>query len=40
MPSSPIFVRDVLESAGFRPLDVTKKSLWGLPVEMVLAQKV
>ncbi len=35
----PIFVQDALETSGFRILDTTTSSLWGLPVEMVLAIK-
>jgi ubiquinone/menaquinone biosynthesis C-methylase UbiE len=35
----PIFVRSALEAAGFRSLESTVMSLWGLPVEIVLAGK-
>jgi demethylmenaquinone methyltransferase/2-methoxy-6-polyprenyl-1,4-benzoquinol methylase len=35
----PIFVRRELQEAGFRTLDATQVSLWGLPVEIVLADK-
>jgi demethylmenaquinone methyltransferase/2-methoxy-6-polyprenyl-1,4-benzoquinol methylase len=33
----PIFVQAFVEGAGFQILDVTRKSLFGLPVEIVLA---
>lgn len=35
----PIFAQEALEGAGFHALDVTTGALWGLPVEVVLAQK-
>ncbi len=35
----PIFVRRALEEVGFEVIDATQSSIWGLPVEMVLAEK-
>jgi len=35
----PIFVRRALEEAGFQVLDATLTSIWGLPVEIVLAER-
>lgn len=36
----PIFVREMLEEAGFRTLDATELSSWGLPVEVVVCRNV
>jgi demethylmenaquinone methyltransferase/2-methoxy-6-polyprenyl-1,4-benzoquinol methylase len=36
---SPIFVRPVLEKAGFVVSQIVAKKLWGLPVEAVVAQR-
>jgi ubiquinone/menaquinone biosynthesis C-methylase UbiE len=35
----PIFVQQAVEEAGFQILDVTARSMWGLPVEIVTARK-
>jgi ubiquinone/menaquinone biosynthesis C-methylase UbiE len=35
----PIFVRRALEDVGFRVLDATLTSIWGLPVGIVLAER-
>lgn len=35
----PIFVQKTLEDARFKILDATTMSLWGIPVEIVLAQQ-
>ena len=35
----PIFVRRAIEEAGFQVVDAAQKSIWGLPVEIVLAKK-
>jgi demethylmenaquinone methyltransferase/2-methoxy-6-polyprenyl-1,4-benzoquinol methylase len=36
----PIFVREAVEDAGFRTIECTEMSMWGLPVDIVLTQKV
>jgi len=36
----PIIASKMLEQAGFRMQDVTEMSMWGLPVDIVLARKV
>ena len=35
----PIFVQEALEDAAFRAFDVAQGSMWGLPVEIVVAKK-
>jgi demethylmenaquinone methyltransferase/2-methoxy-6-polyprenyl-1,4-benzoquinol methylase len=35
----PIFVHKALEEAGFQVVDVTERSMWGLPIEIVTARK-
>lgn len=35
----PIFVREALEEAGIEVIDATRNSIWGLPVEIVLAKR-
>ena len=34
----PIFVKEVLQEAGFQPIAVEKRTMWGLPVAIVLAR--
>lgn len=35
----PVFAQEALEDAGFRTADATDVSMWGLPVEVVVAKK-
>jgi ubiquinone/menaquinone biosynthesis C-methylase UbiE len=35
----PIFVQDTLRAAEFQVIEVTKMSMWGLPVEIVIANR-
>jgi ubiquinone/menaquinone biosynthesis C-methylase UbiE len=34
----PIFVREALEEAGFQVMDSESRSMWGLPVEIIVAK--
>jgi ubiquinone/menaquinone biosynthesis C-methylase UbiE len=35
----PIFVRETIEQAGFQMMDAAEMVMWGLPVEIIVAQK-
>jgi demethylmenaquinone methyltransferase/2-methoxy-6-polyprenyl-1,4-benzoquinol methylase len=35
----PIYVRRIIEAAGFEPIEASGKAMWGLPVEMITARK-
>jgi ubiquinone/menaquinone biosynthesis C-methylase UbiE len=35
----PIFVREVIEMAGFQVAGLTERSMWGLPVDILVARK-
>lgn len=35
----PIYVREVIEQAGFQVVEVISNSIWGLPVEIARAEK-
>jgi hypothetical protein len=35
----PIFVRETIEQAGFQIVDSMELSMWGLPVEIIIAKK-
>ena len=35
----PIYVRQAIEGAGFRVLEARETSMWGLPIETILAIK-
>ena len=36
----PIFARQTVEAAGFRVTDATEMRMWGLPVDVIVANKV
>jgi ubiquinone/menaquinone biosynthesis C-methylase UbiE len=36
----PIYARQALENANFRVVDVTRMAMWGLPVDIVLAENI
>jgi len=36
----PIFARQIVEAAGFQVTDMTEMMMWGLPVDVIIANKV
>jgi ubiquinone/menaquinone biosynthesis C-methylase UbiE len=35
----PIYVRRIIEMAGFEPVEICEQAMWGLPVEIITARK-
>jgi ubiquinone/menaquinone biosynthesis C-methylase UbiE len=35
----PIYVRRIIEMAGFEPVEACEQAMWGLPVEIITARK-
>jgi hypothetical protein len=35
----PLYVRKIIEAAGFNPVKASEKAMWGLPVEIITARK-
>ena len=35
----PIYVRRIIEAAGFEPVEAREKAMWGLPIEIITAKK-